>query len=330
LCRIQPRGEAPSQAGIAFSYNRSNSITDKKAGAPKWGGLLLVVAAAFLWSLSGFFTQVPQLKVWQPETRGIAIAFWRAIFALCLLLPLARRIRWNRRMIPMACCFAAMNLTFLTAVVIGSPANTIWLQNLAPSWVVLGAIWIYGDRPVFRDWVMLGFCTAGVLFILVMENIPNSGQKTYPWWTSLLGILSGVAYAGVILSIRSMPQEDPAWLIAVNHIVTALMVAPVVFWLGTAIPTGSLWLVLAALGIFQMGLPYFLFAHGLKSTPSHIAALITLLEPILLPIWVHWTRYGDPDYVSPGWWTWVGAGLILLGLITRYVTIRKPVRSVKD
>jgi drug/metabolite transporter (DMT)-like permease len=163
-----------------------------------------------------------------------------------------------------------------------------------------------------------------------MENLQGAGQKTYPWWTSLLGILSGVTYAGVILSIRSMPQEDPAWLIAVNHIVTALLVAPIVLWLGSAIPTGSLWLVLAALGIFQMGLPYFLFAHGLKSTPSHIAALITLLEPILLPIWVHWTRHGDPDYVSPGWWTWVGAGLILLGLFTRYVTIRKPVRSVKD
>jgi drug/metabolite transporter (DMT)-like permease len=72
-----------------------------------------------------------------------------------------------------------------------------------------------------------------------------------------------------------------------------------------------------------MGLPYFLFAHGLKTTPSYIAALITLLEPVLLPIWVHITRNGDPSYQPPGWWTWVGAFMILIGLVSRYAFVKK-------
>jgi len=70
--------------------------------------------------------------------------------------------------------------------------------------------------------------------------------------------------------------------------------------------------------MLQMGLPYLLFARGLKTTPSHLASLITLLEPVLLPVWVHLTRLGDPTYEPPHWWTWVGAGFILFGLTIRY------------
>ncbi|MFN9411169.1 MAG: DMT family transporter [Pirellula sp.] len=284
---------------------------------------MLVVTASVLWSSSGFFTQLEPLSVWPKETRGLAIAFWRALFALTLLLPLVRKVSWKIGMIPMALCFVTMNLSFLCAVTVGSPANTIWLQYLAPSWVMLGAIWIFGDKTVGRDWFMLVCCTAGVLFILFMEHLYSTPNPDYRWWAPILAIISGASYAGVILSMRTLPKEDPAWLIALNHIVTAVAVLPFVVLSGAAIPTGSLWLILAALGIFQMGLPYFLFAHGLKTTPSYIAALITLLEPVLLPIWVHITRSGDSTYQPPGWWTWVGAFMILTGLVSRYAFVKK-------
>lgn len=182
---------------------------------------------------------------------------------------------------------------------------------------------MFGDKTRGRDWFMLGCCTAGVLFILFMEYCYSVPNPNYRWWAPILAIVSGLSYAGVILSMRTLPSEDPAWLIALNHIVTAFAVMPFVVLSGASIPTGSLWLILAALGIFQMGLPYFLFAHGLKTTPSHIAALITLLEPVLLPIWVHVTRSGDPTYQPPGWWTWVGAFMILVGLVSRYAFVKE-------
>lgn len=300
---------------------------DRSKTTTNWTGFLLVVLASFLWSLSGFFTQLPELNVWPPETRGVPIAFWRAVFALTLLLPLVRRVSWDLRMIPMTLCFVAMNLSFLTAIVVGSPANAIWLQYLAPGWVMLGAIWIYGDQTNARDWFMLGCCIAGVLFILVMESLHSTPIPGHRWWAPWLAVLSGVCYSGVILSIRSLPRADPAWLIALNHMVTALVFLPFVLVMNSALPSGRLWLILAGLGIFQMGLPYFIFAHGLKSTPSHIAALITLLEPILLPLWVHLTRRGDSTYTPPGWWTWVGACLILIGLASRYLLIKKQVQE---
>jgi len=300
-----------------------NAEISRQSLSPTKYGVLLIVAATFLWSLSGFLTQLPQLGIWEKDSRGTAIAFWRALFALVLLIPLCRRVSWHFAMIPMMVSFATMTISFLTAMVVGSPANTIWLQYLAPAWVMLGAILIYGDRPTSRDWLMLSFCTAGVLFILLMETISSEARPNHRWYASVLAILSGITYAGVILSMRALPKEDPAWLITLNHGATALVVGPIVLLGGMALPSGGAWWVLVCLGIFQMGLPYFLFAHGLKTTPSHIAALISLLEPVLLPIWVHIVRRNDPEYLAPGWWTWVGAGLILVGLLSRYASLPK-------
>jgi drug/metabolite transporter (DMT)-like permease len=70
---------------------------------------------------------------------------------------------------------------------------------------------------------------------------------------------------------------------------------------------------LAFFGMFQMGLPYILFARGLRSIPGHEATGIGLLEPILVPLWV-FLAWGD----KPAWWTLVGGGLILIGLAVRY------------
>jgi drug/metabolite transporter (DMT)-like permease len=71
--------------------------------------------------------------------------------------------------------------------------------------------------------------------------------------------------------------------------------------------------VLAAFGIFQMGLPYVLFARGLRAVTSQEATGIGLLEPILLPVWVYlvWNEV-------PAGSTLAGGSLILAGLALRY------------
>ncbi len=222
-------------------------------------------------------------------------------------------------MFPMVVCFVLMNWTYLTAIVSGSPTNTIWFQNLAPVWVLLGAVVFLKESTELRDWAMMATCVAGVLFILVMEFLYVDASPEHRWWSPVLAIASGFFYAGVIFSMKALRKHDSAWLISLNHIATALAMFPIVWWSGVSLPTGSMWLLLAGIGMLQMGLPYFLFARGLRTTPSHVASLITLLEPVLLPVWVQLTRMGDPNYHPPHWWTWLGASCILLGLTMRYV-----------
>src|SRR5690606_11616776 len=74
-------------------------------------------------------------------------------------------------------------------------------------------------------------------------------------------------------------------------------------------------------GILQMGLPYTLFTRGLKTIPGHEAAGIGLIEPLLVPLWVYVAWRHSPLYEAPQWWTYVGGGLIFLGLLLRYIGI---------
>jgi hypothetical protein len=184
------------------------------------------------------------------------------------------------------------------------------------AYVMLVGVFLLGDKAIIRDWIMIGCCAIGIGFILVMQ-LTFSEQSSAAWALGL-GVLSGMLYAGVILSLRWLKNEDSAWLIALNHLVTALVMAPFALQ-KDLLPGIPLLLLLAAFGMFQMGLPYFLFATGLKTTPSHLASVIALLEPILLPVWIWVAWRHTPGYEPVPWWTMVGAGLILSGMLIRFV-----------
>jgi len=135
----------------------------------------------------------------------------------------------------------------------------------------------------------------------------------------LYGIASGVFYAGVVLSLRQLRDFDSAWLVGLNHLGTAVILGPLVFRSGPWPADPFQWTVLAAFGMFQMGLPYVLFARGLREIPGHEASGIGLLEPLLMPLWVL-VAWG----IRPAWWTIAGGGFILCGLLFKYAgTLRR-------
>lgn len=270
---------------------------------------LMVLAAAVLWSSSGFFAKAPDFNDASGAWPGYVLAFWRAAFACVVLVPLVRRPQWSWKLIPTTATFALMNFTYLTAMAKGSAANAIWLQCTAPVWVLIVGVLVFRERAVWRDWLLLAFGGVGIGIILYCE-FRNAALEPVLW-----GLASGVFYAGVVLSLRNLRTMESTWLVALNHVVTALVMAP--FALGDAhFPAGRQWLLLAGFGMFQMGLPYVLFARGLRSIPGHEASGIGLLEPILVPIWVYlaWSQ-------SPAPWTLVGGGFILAGLAIRYLEL---------
>ena len=229
----------------------------------------MVVVAAVLWSTSGYFAKLPLFEDWPQESRGVQLAFWRALFAGMLILPAVRRPSFRLAMIPMTLSFAAMNVLYLTS----------------------------------------GF--AGVTLILANE-LKNDIQ-----WGVLFGLISAFGYAGVVLLLRKLRGEDSAWLVAVNHLVTAALLLPFVLYY-THWPSTAQLLVLSAFGFFQMALPYLLFGWGLKHITGTEATAIGLLEPALVPLWAYLARREEP-----AWWTIAGAAIILGGLLLRYVVVRE-------
>jgi len=286
-----------------------------QAGSPLTGRLCIVLAAV-LWSTSGLFTKAPLFDDWPLEERGVLLAFWRALFAGLCVLPLVRRPRWDWKLLPMVGCFAGMSIAYMTSVTLNTAANAIWLQSTAPLWVLLYTVLIWRGGVRREDVSTLIFCALGLGLILYYEFSEGSGAgaPAQSRWGVLCGLAAGACYGGVIVSLHALRAHHAVWLVVINQLTTAAVLAPWALSLGRW-PSGWQLATLAAFGALQIAVPYLLFTRGLRSVPSQEASLLGLLEPVLVPFWVLFAL-GNQE---TRWWTVAGGGLILLGLAFRYL-----------
>ena len=295
----------------------STSSPSPLAAAPgKLAGRLWVLAAALMWSTSGLFAKQTLFDEWPKDKRGLLFAFWRALCAALILLPMVRRPRWSPQLVPLVACFALMNATFLTALVRTTAANAIWLQATAPWWVFVLSVFLLRQPIVRRDLIPLAFGIVGVSLILLFEILRRQEAVGV-----VCGLAAGVSYAGVVVFLWRLGSDDPAWLVALNHAVVAVVLLPCVLSWGYW-PSPQQLVVLAGFGIFQMAIPYVLLIRGLRTISSQEATAIGLIEPVLMPLWVYLS-----GLESPQWWTIAGASLILVGLVLRYVVwelVKRP------
>lgn len=273
-------------------------------------GRLCVLAAALLWSSCGLFARAPIFDDWPETQRGLLFAFWRAAFAALVLLPTVRRPRFRPMLVPLGLCFTLMNVTYLSAIILTTPANAIWLQAAAPWWVFLFSVVVFREPVIRRDLVPLAFGMAGVGTILACEIFAHPGQNLAG---IACGVASGITYGGVVFFMGKLNTENASWLVALNHAIAAAVMFPFVVYLGLW-PSPAQLLVLAAFGALQMALPYLLLIHGLRSIRAQEAVSIGLIEPVLMPLWT-FLIWG----VTAAWWTVLGGAFILTGLLYRYV-----------
>ena len=277
-------------------------------------GRLLILAAAVMWSLSGFFVKSPPLQALPADTAGPTIALWRCAFAALCLLPLVRwrRLRWHVALLPMVISFASMNLLLMWAMTRTSAANAILLQYTAPLWMVVGAVVLLGERAERRNLLALGVGMAGMAVILVAfwGGSEASGVA--------MGLGAGVSYAGVVLCLRVLREHDPFVLIFLNHAVSAVVLIPWALAVHIPMPTLPQLGVLAAFGLVQMAAPYVIFARGIQRVSPQEAGVITLLEPVINPLWV-FLFWREPVHAA----TLAGGALVVLGLLLRYLPTRR-------
>jgi drug/metabolite transporter (DMT)-like permease len=280
-------------------------------------GRVYILGAVLLWSTNGLFAKAALFHDWPADRRGIMLAFWRALFAGIGLLPLVRRPQFSWNLVPPALFFTIMSACFLQSMTFTTTANAIWLQSTAPLWIFVYGRCFWREPFDRRDLIVLVTGMLGAGWILYHEfhaatAAGGDGPLALGAWGVILGLASGAFYALVVMSLRRHKKVDSAWLIAWNLLVSAILMVPYVFTSCPA-PSGQQVGVLAAFGLFQMGLPYFLFARGLRHISSQEGSGIGMLEPVLAPVWV-FLRYDE----QPADWTIVGATLILLGLLLRY------------
>ena len=271
-----------------------------------------------MWSTSGLFAKAPIFSEWPEESRGMLLAFWRAAFASLVLLIMVRKIAWSWKLVPLVVAFALMNWTYLNGMVYCEASLAIWLQYTAPVWACLMAWRLFGEQPELKDWILFVLVSIGLVVILAPFFIESQSP-----FGILHGLASGFFFAAVVVLIRWNKELDSAWIVFLNHAVTAIVFFPFLIQSGIY-PSLTQLGYLSGFGMLQLGIPYLLLAIALKSISSHEASGLTLLEPILVPVWVWlaWSQLGT--YQSPRWTTLLGGVLILTGLVAQFWLSRKP------
>jgi drug/metabolite transporter (DMT)-like permease len=279
-------------------------------------GRLCIVLAAVLWSLGGLFTRLlghdTPLRLGDEPVGGLTIAFYRVFFAGLVLLPTLRRADISfRPLLPaMVACFALMNLTFVLAIAWGKSSNAILLQYSAPLWLYFAGVWLFGEPASRRGLVAVLIGLAGVGVILIGGDLGSLPVLA-------LGLASGFFFAGVLLFLRGLRGTSSIWLTVLNLLGAAFAVAPLLYFSPDGWPrlTWAQVGVLAVFGGLQLGLPYLLMARGLRVVNSQEAGVITLLEPLLNPLWAWLVA---PQKEEPTAFTLAGGALILGALAWRY------------
>jgi len=300
--------------------------------SPAGNARLCLVLAAVMWSLGSLFMRLlrePTGLGWNdPLLTPVQITFFRGLFGGLALLSLVRRrdVCFRPMMGAMVLTFTLMSVLYLSALGLGPAANAILLQNTAPVWVYLFTVLVLGEAADRRGWqaVILGGLGA---VVIVAGNWPTDlppDEQRSQVLILLMGVGCGVVYAAVVLFLRQLKHHSPAWLIVLNLVGTAVTLAIFVlvsegtsaFWLWVTQPTTSQLVIFVLYGVIQMAIPYWLFARGLRHVSPQEAGIITLIEPLLNPLWAYLIT---PEKDAPTLPMLIGGGFILTALVWRYV-----------
>ena len=310
-------------------------------------GIMLLLGASVLWSLNGALIKLIYQQGQGPD--GVTIAFYRSLFAGLFLLPLARG-KWHTlgrqrrqptgtdpdttappsssnpqpgRSSTMAsllsilqplvclrpaalCCilfFTLMTVCFVLANTITEAANVIILQYTSTFWIFGLSPWLLKEKPKLDDLWILGLAMIGIVIIF-------AGNAATDLVALTIALASGVFFALLTLMIRLMRNSDSAAVMVANNLGSALLLLPVVLWVGHPSLSGRSLILLIFMGVVQFGLPYYLYTLGLVRVPAYQAALLTMAEPVLVPVWTY-LAVGETVPTT----TLAGGGMIFVALL---------------
>lgn len=275
---------------------------DSKAGI----ATLMLLVAAVLWSISGVAVKLVKIE-------PVPFAFWRSVGAAAFMLAVCWmfRGRWPaaKWMIPSAAIYTAVVGLLITSMTLSTAAAGILLQYTAPLWCAIFAAALTHHRISKGTWVAMVLAGAGISVMLAGDY--RAGE----WAGPTAGLISGVCFGGLVVLLSEMERRsgtriNPASIVLVNNAGAAVLLAGVAVLVGQQLGVG--WqkaLIVMAVGVVQLGTPYVLFQIALRHVSPVRASLITLLEPVLNPVWVAWLAGEIPS--TP---TLVGGAIILVAM----------------
>lgn len=272
--------------------------------------VIYVAVAAILWSTAGLFIKWVQ---WPPVAiagirsgiAGLVILFYW-IFTYKQLPPLP-----NIKKSFGALNYATLVMLFVFANKLTTAANAILLQFSAPIWVmILGAIFL--KEPIRRKDLLTVCLVLGGMGLFFLGDLGSGSMLG-----NGLAILSGVAMAIMVISLKGVKTGSPLEIVFWGNVVTFVIGIP--FYGQITFDQMSI-IGILLLGIFQLGTAYIFYAKGIQHVTALDGILITVLEPLLNPVWVFLFNGEQPTIFA-----FLG-GVVVLSSVT-YHSLRAEAKS---
>ncbi len=291
-------------------------MTEAAAASKRERALLVLLAGALVISSSPILVRLA-------DVGPIASGFWRvtlAIPVLTLLLafgprsdvpPSAHAGGWPAALLLLGCgaFFAGdigcWHLSLQSTTVV----NATLLGNFATVFVALFGWLVLGERLGGRFLLGLAFSLGGLLLLVLGKGAIGGGQLA----GDLLGLLTGVCYAGYLITMSRLRVGHSVPLILLGTtVITSLTLLPIALATGEQFwprePSG--WLPLLGLAIGSQTLGQMAIGYALKHLPMSFSAVVLTIQPVIAAI-AAWVLFGE----AIGLLGFAGAALVLAGIL---------------
>jgi DME family drug/metabolite transporter len=282
-------------------------------------GSFFILTAAIFWSTGGFFIKYVSLdafgiSLWRSSLAAITLyVFYRLNFSgkkkLSAQTP-DPRDWYSLRTLSTAVVYAMLLVLFVMATKLTTSANAIFLQYTAPVYVLFFDPIISRTKIKFADIVavLTTIAAMGLFFVGKFETTSVIGN--------ILALVSGLCFAAYTLLLKhEKTTEAMRWQsVIVGHlIIVGVMLILTITGNAIALPKSMNEVgMLCFLGVMQIGVPYALFTKGIHHVRALDALLISMLEPVLNPLWVYFGVHETPSEYAI-----IGGAIILAVVIIR-------------
>ena len=305
----------------------------------KIDGAWAMVICAIGWSLAGVFMKYVNIN-------SFAMAGFRSVFAFITIAALTRHLprfviktetgetdkKSTLYLWLAALNYAATMILFCLCNKLTYSANAVLLQYTNPAWIILLGPLLLGETNTRIDYVSIIGVVIGMLLFFAetifgslfvnasaaSENIVAAVNPDTVTLGNILALVSGITFGLTTIFQRKLQLISQGNTTNTNTAGDAFMIAQIitvafglifVFTTNNGIPDKQSLLFLVLLGVVQMGIPNVAYTIGIKKVRALSASLITMLEPLMNPVWVFLFVHEVPSVFS------IIGGIIILGCI---------------
>jgi drug/metabolite transporter (DMT)-like permease len=278
-----------------------------------------MVAAPLLWSTAGVLARHIE------RAAPFEQVFWRSLFAfgfVFLVLLFQRKHPWSSIRaaglpgLVSGFMWAIMFTAFLFALSLTTTANTLVVMSVSPLLTAVFAMLFLRDPVPLRTWIAAGAAAVGIAWMF------GSSLDAHFLGMAIAFLIPLAAAINVVVLRAAAARLDLVPAVMLGGALSCLIALP--FALPISSTPGDL-VLLAFLGVFQLGLPCMLLVLASRTLLAPEIALLGLLEVVLGPLWA-WLGAGE----EPGRATLLGGAVVLAALAGNELAALRRRRALRS